>query len=173
VGLPPSTDALRLPETARPTYGMIVATANPLADPDSGRWCVFLAGTRSLGTMAATLCFTALLQALRRNPEADLFSLVPAGDMPGHVPVAAALVRASTVEVAAGPDEDRDVRSVPHDRPDPQYRDSYVVTEAEVLDTRADEPSWFPLTLDDPGGPSDNGGNPASALDGGWSVSAS
>jgi hypothetical protein len=179
VGLPRSTDALRLPETARPTYGMIVATANPLADPDAGRWCVFLAGTRSLGTMAATLSFTALLRALRRHPEADLFSLVPAGDLPGHVPVTAALVRASMVEAAAGPHEDRDVRSVPHDRPDPQYRDSYVVTEAEVLDTRDEEPSWFPLTLDDPSDPATGADgdaerqDPTSALDGGWSVSAS
>jgi hypothetical protein len=164
VGMPPSEDALRLPETARPTYGMVLATANPLAEPDSGRWCVFLAGTRSLGTMAATLCFAALLRALRRDDQADLSSLVPARDVPGHAAVAAALVRASKVECAAGPTEVRTVRTIPHDKPDPNYRDSYVVTEIEVLDTRADPARWIPLTL---------GGGGASALDGGWPLWAS
>jgi hypothetical protein len=142
-------DTARLAETVRPTCGMILATSNPLADPASGRWCVFLAGLRSLGTMAATLCFTSLLRALRTDEHADLWSLVPLdGLADSYGRVAAALVRADVVEAAADTGGPRARRSLPHDRPDPDYRDSYVVKAAEVLDTTGEAAIWRPVDLD-------------------------
>lgn len=143
-----NADTARLSEALRPTYGMILATANPLADPADEHWCVFLAGLRSLGTQAATLCFTSMLRALRTDDQRDFWSLAPVTDMDGsYARVAAALVRADVVEAAAGPQGPRVERSLPHDCPDPDYRDSYVVKRADVLDTTGDAPVWRPVDL--------------------------
>jgi hypothetical protein len=141
--------AVRISEVARPTMGFVLATTNPLSDPARPRWCVFSAGLRSVGTMAATLCLTSLLRALRADERRDFWSLVPSPDVSGAVgTVAAMLVRASTVEAAGAPDGARTARTMPHDRPDPDYRDSYIVTGAEVLDCHPAEPAWRPVTID-------------------------
>jgi hypothetical protein len=132
-------DSVRLSETARPTYGAVMATTNPLSSAADPHWCLFAAGLRSLGTMAATLVVTSLLRAMRRNGRNDFWSLAPVLDVVGaYAPVAAALVRG----------ERRATLAVPHDRPDPAYRDSYVVMTAEILDTTGPTAEWRTVTLD-------------------------
>jgi hypothetical protein len=123
---------------------------NPLSRPGERHWCVFIAGLRSLGTMAASLCLTSLLRRMRRDEGFDFWSEVDALDVStARVPVAAMVVRASIVEAAAEADRPRRAGPIVQEGPDPDYRDSFVVTVAEVLDARGDEPRWRAVTLDD------------------------
>lgn len=141
---------VRLPEAQHPTYGLVLAVTNPLSPPTNLRWCVFVCGVRSLGTMAASLVLASLLRAQRRGQPPDVFSWVPVTDAadPTLARVSALLVRAATVEVAGTGGRPRTRRRVPDNGPDPEYSDSYVVTSAEVFDNVSDPPRWREVTID-------------------------
>ena len=147
---PDDNGEVRLPEATHPTYGFLLLTTNPLSDPHAPRWCVFVAGLRSIGTMAATLVLTSMLRAMRTEQIDDVWSAVPISDGFGDVAARCsfAVVRASVVEAAATPSEPRVRRPIAHDRPDPLYRDSYVVVEAEVLDNTGPDPRWRTVSID-------------------------
>ncbi len=62
-----------LDERLYPTHAMILACRNPYAAAlGRSRWCVFVAGTRSLGTSGAVLALTLMLRQMRRDPDVDL-----------------------------------------------------------------------------------------------------
>jgi hypothetical protein len=146
-GSPPYT----LDERLFPTYGMILACQNPFtlrSDPQA--WCVFLAGARSLGTSGAVLALAAMVHAMRRDQQQDFGSLVDTEDPTVKARVSAVLCRTTRVEVGArrleGGISTRSVRSIPVDRLDGDYSDTYVPAEVEVLDYSSGVPTWRLLT---------------------------
>jgi hypothetical protein len=63
-------ERVELDERLYPTYAMILACRNPYAAAlDQSHWCVFIAGTRSLGTSAAVLALTMMIGRMRDGPE--------------------------------------------------------------------------------------------------------
>ena len=60
-----------------PTFGMIMACRNPFAAAlGQSRWCVFVAGTRSLGTSGAVLGLAAMLRQMHGDPGLNFSSTV-------------------------------------------------------------------------------------------------
>ena len=101
-GLPqPEGGVLEMDERLFPTYGMILACRNPFAAAVGiSRWCVFVAGTRSLGTSGAVLGLAAILRQLRGDPGLNFSSTARTTRDGVHARVAAVLCRTSQVERA-------------------------------------------------------------------------
>lgn len=136
-----------LDERRFPTSGMILAVENPFAKA-LGRehWCVFVAGPRSLGTSGAVLGLAAMLDEMRANPSANYTSLVSTTEPNVTAAVSALITRTVRCEYAAddytGVLRPRGVNEIPTDRPDPDYRDSYMPVGVEYLDNHGDVPVW-------------------------------
>jgi hypothetical protein len=145
-------DRVGLDERLYPTHAMILACRNPYAAAlGRSRWCVFVAGTRSLGTSGAVLALTLMLRQMRRDPERTFFSEVPTDSARVRAPVSAVLVRVAEVEQAAlhrdGELQPRQRRRLPTEGLDPHYSDSYVPTEVDHLayDGTGGAPQWATL----------------------------
>lgn len=80
-------ERVELDERLYPTHAMILACRNPYAAAiGRSHWCVFLAGTRSLGTSGAVFALTVMLRQMRADPGVNFASEVPtssAGCAPG------------------------------------------------------------------------------------------
>ena len=143
-------ERVELDERLYPTYAMVLACRNPYAAAvGRSHWCVFVAGTRSLGTSGGVLALARMLQTMRRDPEANFFSEVPTDSPKVRARVSAVLCRTVVVEQAA---LRRDGRIVPRQRRrltpeglDPHYSDSYVPLEVEYLSYAQGEPAWASL----------------------------
>jgi hypothetical protein len=145
-------DRVGLDERLYPTHAMILACRNPYAAAlGQSRWCVFVAGTRSLGTSGAVLALTLMLRQMRRDPGRTFFSEVPTDSARVRAPVSAVLVRVAEVEQAAlhrdGALQPRQRRRLPTEGLDPHYSDSYVPTEVDHLayDGTGGAPQWATL----------------------------
>jgi len=139
-----------LDERLYPTYGMILACRNPYAAAvGRSHWCVFVAGTRSLGTSGAVLALVMMLQAMRRDPAANFFSEVPTDSPAVRAGVSAVLCRTIAVEQAVlrrdGKLTPRGLRRLPAEGLDPQYSDSYIPVEIEYLCYAGGAPRWATL----------------------------
>jgi hypothetical protein len=149
----PYGDAERaeLDERLYPTYAMVLACRNPFAAAvGRSHWCVFVAGTRSLGTCGAVLTLMLMVQAMRRDPELNFSLEAPTSSPKVSAPVAAALCRVSEVEQAAlrrdGLLSVRQRRRLAPEGLDPHYSDSYVPTEVEHLTyAGGGQPHWARL----------------------------
>ncbi|HEU4348933.1 MAG TPA: hypothetical protein VFR35_14240 [Actinoplanes sp.] len=147
-----SSDQVLLDERLYPTHAMILACRNPYAAAlGRSRWCVFVAGTRSLGTSGAVLALTLMLRQMRRDPGTTFFSEVPTDSTRVRAPVSAVLVRVAEVEQAAlnrdGELQPRRRRRLPPEGLDPHYSDSYIPTEVDHLayDGTGGPPHWAAL----------------------------
>ena len=146
-----------LDERLYPTYGMALATRNPFAEAvGRSHWCVFVAGTRSLGTSGAVLGLVRMLRAMRADDDLNFFSLVPSSTPGVSARVSAVLFRTSEVEQSmlwrGGELTPRRRRTLAPDGIDPQYSDSYVPVGVEYLSYAAysqpaqtPTPQWRPL----------------------------
>jgi hypothetical protein len=143
-------ERVELDERLYPTYAMVLACRNPFAAAlGRSHWCVFVAGTRSLGTSGGVLALAMMLQTMRRDPAANFFSVVPTDSPKVRARVSAVLCRTVEVEQAA---LRRDGRLVPRQRRrlsteglDPHYSDSYMPLEVEYLCYADGEPRWATL----------------------------
>jgi hypothetical protein len=144
-----------LDERLYPTYGMALATRNPFAAAiGRSHWCVFVAGTRSLGTSGAVLGLVRMLRAMRAEEETNFSSLVPTTTPGLSARVSAVLFRTTQVEQAmlrrGGVLTPRSRRSLPPEGIDPHYSDSYVPVGVEYLSypsaTPTATPEWKLLT---------------------------
>jgi hypothetical protein len=127
-----------LDERLYPTYGMVLATRNPFAAAvGRSHWCVFVAGTRSLGTSGAVLGLVRMLRAMREDAELNFCSLVPTRSPGVSAPVSAVLFRTTEVEQAmlrrGGELTARRRRTLAPEGIDPQYSDSYLPVGVEYL----------------------------------------
>jgi hypothetical protein len=142
---------VELDERLYPTYAMILACRNPFAAAlGRSHWCVFVAGTRSLGTSGAVLTLALMLQAMRADPDLNYFVEVPTDSAKVHAPVSAALCRTIEVEQAAlrrdGRLTPRQRRRLPPENLDQHYSDSYIPVEVEHLSyAGGGPPRWVPL----------------------------
>ncbi|MDQ2984060.1 MAG: hypothetical protein M3R70_09080 [Actinomycetota bacterium] len=146
-----------LDERNFPTCGMILAVENPYARAsERNHWCVFIAGTRSLGTAGAMLGLAAMIERMRADEGVNYFSAVETSEpgVLGHV--SALVTRVTEVEYAAETGRDRARYAVATDRPDPEYRDSFMPLTVEYLDNLGETPEWKLLvTLRAPEGDGD------------------
>ncbi len=139
-----------LDERHFPTCAMILACENPFARAlGRDHWCVFVAGTRSLGTSGAILGLAAILEQMRADPDVHYSSLVDTAEPNVKAAVAALLTRTVRCEYSAD-ERDGEIRprgwnEIPVDRPDPDYRDSYMAIGVEYLDNTGEVPVWRPL----------------------------
>ena len=144
-------ERVELDERLYPTHAMVLACRNPYAAAlGRSRWCVFVAGTRSLGTSGAVLALTLMLRAMRADPAVNFFSEVPTGSARVRARVSAVLVRTAEVEQAAlrrdGVLQPRQRRRMAPEGLDPHYSDSYVPTEVDHLAYgTGDVPVWTTL----------------------------
>ena len=144
------SDRIELDERIYPAYGMILACRNPYADACGlSRWCVFVAGTRSLGTCGAVLALTAMVEQMKSDPNRNYASGVPTSSPDVVAPVSAVLCRTVEVERATlrrGGGVVRRTRvRLPTEGLDPYYSDSYIPTEVQYLDNAGGAPVWEPL----------------------------
>lgn len=148
-GLPNRTD-LELDERIFPTYAMILATRNPLAAARGlSRWCVFVAGSRSLGTSGAVIALSAMLRIMVEDSQANFASTVPTS-VPGiHAQASAILCRTTEVECAmirrGGQTLNRARQRLSPVGLDPHYSDTYVPTEVEYLSYTGTASKWDTL----------------------------
>jgi hypothetical protein len=150
-------DRAELDERLYPTYGMILTCRNPFAAAlGRSHWVTFVAGTRSLGTSGAVLTLAMALQALRDDPDLNLWSEVTSGADGARARVSALLCRVSEVEQSVlrrdGGLTPRGVRGVAPEGLDPQYSDSYTPVAVEYLSYAQDLPKWTTLGRLDPTG---------------------
>jgi len=145
-------DRVGLDERLYPTHAMVLACRNPYAAAvGRSHWCVFVAGTRSLGTCGAVLALTLMLQQMGRDPQRTFFSEVPTDSARVRAPVSAVLVRVAEVEQAAlrrdGVVQGRRRRRHPAEGLDPHYSDSYIPTEVDYLayEEAGAAPHWATL----------------------------
>jgi hypothetical protein len=143
-------ERVQLDERLYPTHAMVLACRNPYAAAvGKSRWCVFTAGTRSLGTSGAVLALTLMLRAMRADPAVNFASEVPTSSGRVRARVSAVLVRIAEVEQAAlvrdGQPTPRRRRRLPPEGLDPHYSDSYVPTEVDLLSYDTGEPAWRTL----------------------------
>jgi hypothetical protein len=143
-------DRAQLDERLYPTYGMLLACRNPFAAAvGRSHWCVFAAGTRSLGTSGTVLALAMALAAMKADPEVNFFSEVPTQSPDVRAPVSALLCRTVRVERAVlrrdGALTDRGLHRLPTDGIDPAYSDSYVPVEVEYLSYAERQPRWSTL----------------------------
>jgi len=146
----PDDGPLELDERLFPTVGMIVACRNPLAAAIGlSRWCVFVAGTRSLGTSGAVLGLAAMLREMGNDPELNFSSTARTTQDGVHAPVAAILCRTNQVERAmlrrGGALLDRQRHELPLVGLDPDYSDTYLPSGIEYLRYDGPRSAWQPL----------------------------
>lgn len=144
-----------LDERRFPTSAMILAVENPFAKAlGRDHWCAFVAGPRSLGTSGAVLGLAAILEEMRANPATNYTTLVDTAEPDVTAAVSALITRTVRCEYAAddytGDLRPRGFNDIPTDRPDPDYRDSYVPVGVEYLDNHGETPVWRPLVSLDP-----------------------
>lgn len=144
-----------LDERRFPTSAMILAVENPFAKAlGRDHWCVFVAGPRSLGTSGGVLALAAILEEMRANPSVNYTTLVTTAEPDVTAAVSALITRTVRCEYAAddytGALRTRGTNDIPTDRPDPDYRDSYVPVGVEYLDNHGEVPVWRPLVNLDP-----------------------
>ena len=143
-------NAVELDERIFPTFGMILACRNPFAAAlGASRWCVFVAGTRSLGTSAAVLGLAAMLRTMHEDPEANFASTVRTTRPGVQAQVAAILCRTTQAERAMTRRDGAITGRQRHDLPllglDPAYSDTYLPTKVEYLRYTGTESAWAPL----------------------------
>jgi hypothetical protein len=136
-----------LDERLYPTYGMALATRNPFAAAiGRSHWCVFVAGTRSLGTSGAVLGLVRMLRAMRADEKTNFSSLVPTTTPGLSARVSAVLYRTTEVEQAVlrrgGVLTPRTRRTLAPEGIDPHYSDSYVPVGVEYLSYAGSTPEW-------------------------------
>ncbi|MET8581341.1 hypothetical protein ABZX39_10665 [Streptomyces collinus] len=135
----------------QPTYGMILACRNPLAAAlGLSRWCVFVAGTTSLGTAGAVLALSRLLGRLSADPDANVATVVPTAHPRVRAQVSAVLCRVTEVEQSQVRSNGRVIprqrRRLPGEGPVPsEFDDFWLPTGCEILDRSAAEPRWRPV----------------------------
>jgi hypothetical protein len=144
-----------LDERRFPTAAMILAVENPFAKAlGRNHWCVFVAGTRSIGGGGGLLALAAIIAEMRANPGVNYSTLVDTAEPDVTAAVSALITRAVRCEYAAddytGVLRPRGVNEIPTDRPDPDYRDSYMPVGVEYLDNHGEVPVWRPLVTLDP-----------------------
>ena len=127
-----------LDERLYPTYAMALVTRNPFAAAvGRSHWCVFVAGTRSLGTSGAVLGLVRMLRAMREDDDLNFSSLVPTTSPTVSARVSAVLFRTVEVEQAmlrrGGELTPRSRRTLSPEGIDPHYSDSYVPVGVEYL----------------------------------------
>jgi hypothetical protein len=127
-----------LDERLYPTYAMALATRNPFAAAvGRSHWCVFVAGTRSLGTSGAVLGLVRMLRAMREDEDLNFSSLVPSTTPGLSAQVSAVLFRTTEVEQAmlrrGGELIERRRRTLAPEGIDPYYSDTYVPVGVEYL----------------------------------------
>jgi hypothetical protein len=140
-------DEVELDERVFPTYGMLLACRNPYASAvGESRWCVFIAGTRSLGTSGGVLALVMMLKAMASDPARNFYSQVPTAAPDVQACVSAVLYRTSEVEQSM---LRRGNQTVPRERRwlrpdvlDPDYSDTYIPTGVEYLSYAAGQPAW-------------------------------
>jgi hypothetical protein len=140
-----------LDERLYPTYGMALATRNPFAAAiGRSHWCVFVAGTRSLGTSGAVLGLVRMLRAMRADDELNFFSCVPTTTPGLSARVSAVLFRTLEVEQSVlrrgGELIPRTRRVLAPEGIDPHYSDSYIPVGVEYLSYAGRTPRWQPLS---------------------------
>jgi hypothetical protein len=138
-----------LDERLYPTYGMALATRNPFAAAvGRSHWCVFVAGTRSLGTSGAVLGLVRMLRAMRADDGTNFSSLVPTTTPGMSARVSAVLFRTTEVEQAVlrrdGVLTPRTLRTLAPEGIDPHYSDSYVPVGVEYLCYPGSHPQQAP-----------------------------
>ena len=143
-------DRVELDERLYPTYAMVLACRNPFAAAvGRSHWCVFVAGTRSLGTSGAVLALTLMLRRMRADPDANFFGEVLTDSPKVRAQVSAVLCRTAEVEQSAlsrdGKLVPRQRRRLPDSGLDPHYSDSYVPVGVDYLDYATGGPQWTPL----------------------------
>lgn len=143
---------IELDERLFPTYGMILACRNPFAAARGlSRWCVFVAGTRSLGTSGAVMALAAILRAMSTDSSCNFTSAVRTSVDGVHAQVGAILCRTSEVEHAAIRREGLIVgRARQRLNPvglDPLYSDTYMPTEVQYLRYVGANSAWETLCL--------------------------
>lgn len=148
----PRTDdgSLELDERIFPTFGMILACRNPFAAAlGASRWCVFLAGTRSLGTSGVVLGLAAMLRSMRNDPDSNFTSTVNTTRPGVQAQVAAVLCRTAQVERAMIRRDGKVLERQRHELLpvglDPHYSDTYLPTKIEYLRYEGIDSSWEPL----------------------------
>lgn len=138
-----------LDERVFPTYAMVLGCDNPFSTRTPPHRCVFVSGTRSLGTSGAVLALAAVATNVRRAPETDYWSLVTSADDAVRAGVSALLCRVTRVETAwrrvEGQLRRREERPIPTDRLDPHYTDTAIPTEVQFLDNRSSHAVWTTL----------------------------
>ena len=127
-----------LDERLYPTYGMVLAARNPFAAAiGRSHWCLFVAGTRSLGTSGAVLGLVRMLRAMREDDDLNFSSLVPSTTPGVSALVSAVLFRTVEVEQAmlrrGGELTPRRRQALEPEGIDPHYSDSYVPVGIEYL----------------------------------------
>lgn len=150
-GLPrPDAEGVELDERIFPTFAMILACRNPFAAAaGASRWCVFVAGTRSLGTSGAVLALAAMLRMMRNDPALNFASTVCTSRAGVYGQVAAVLCRTSQVEHSmlrrGGKIVGRQRRTLEPVGLDPHYSDTYLPTSVEYLRYDGTQSMWEPL----------------------------
>jgi hypothetical protein len=142
--------SLELDERIFPTYGMILACRNPFAAAvGASRWCVFLAGSRSLGTSGVVLGLAAMLRSMRNDPDLNFTSTVDTTHPGVQAQVAAVLCRTAQVERAMIRRDGKILERRRHELLpvglDPHYSDTYLPTKIEYLRYEGIDSSWEPL----------------------------
>jgi len=137
-------DRADLDERLYPTYAMVLATRNPFAAAiGRSHWCVFVAGTRSLGTCGAVLGLVRMLRAMQADDDLNFSSVVPTAMANLSAQVSAVLLRTTEVEQAVlrrrGELTSRRRRSMAPEGLDLFYSDSYIPVGVEYLSY--DDPS--------------------------------
>lgn len=143
-------EVVELDERLFPTYGMLMACRNPYAAAiNLSRWCVFVAGTRSLGTSGGVLALTMMLDTMQRDSTKNYFSEVPITASGVRARVSAVLYRTTEVEQSmlrrGGEVLPRQRRHMSPEGADPNYSDTYIPTAVEYLSYDAGEPRWHLL----------------------------
>lgn len=150
-GLPqPEGGVLEMDERLFPTFGMILACRNPFAAAvGASRWCVFVAGTRSLGTSGAVLGLAAILRQMRGDPSLNFCSTTPTTRDGVHAQVAAVLCRTAQVERAMVRRDGMLLGRGRHELApvglDPHYSDTYLPAGIEYLRYDGLRSAWQPL----------------------------
>jgi hypothetical protein len=142
---------VEMDERLYPTYAMILACRNPFAAAiGRSHWCVFVAGTRSLGTSGAVLALASMLQGMRADPDLNYVVEVPTESVKVNAQVSAALCRTIEVEQAALQRDaqlsPRQRRRLPAEGLDSHYSDSYIPVEVEYLSYADGPPRWSSLS---------------------------
>lgn len=147
----PKSSALELDERIFPTYSMILLARNPFAAAvGKSRWCVFAAGSRSLGSSEAVMALAAMIRTMTNQTEGNFASTVATSVPDVYAQVSAVLCRVSEVESAMIRRGDgilqRDRRRLEPIGLDSEYSDTYIPTEIEYLSFAGIASEWKVLS---------------------------